>query len=40
MAPFSTAMEESLLLPAFAMLLGVVVVLFMQTPRHLRKPGR
>ena len=39
-APFSTAMAESLLLPAFVMLLGVVVVLFMQTPRHLRKPGR
>ncbi len=33
--PFSTAMAQATLLPAAVMLIGVVVVLFMQRPAHL-----
>ncbi|WP_307220463.1 DHA2 family efflux MFS transporter permease subunit [Microbacterium sp. SORGH_AS_0888] len=34
-APFATAMAETILLPAAVMLVGVVVVLFLQRPPHL-----
>ncbi|MFT4232116.1 MAG: DHA2 family efflux MFS transporter permease subunit [Leucobacter sp.] len=33
--PFSTGMAQTILLPAAAMLVGVIVVLFLQRPRHL-----
>jgi hypothetical protein len=34
---FSTAMAQTMLLPACVMLLGVVIVLFMQKPKFLKK---
>ncbi|MFT4211725.1 MAG: DHA2 family efflux MFS transporter permease subunit [Microbacterium sp.] len=35
--PFSTAMAQSLLLPAAVLLIGVVAVVFLQRPAHLRR---
>ncbi len=37
-APFSVAMAETILLPGGVLLLGVVVVLFLRKPEHLRAP--
>ena len=39
-APFSTAMAQTLLLPAAVMAIGVVTVLFVQRPHHLTEAGR